>query len=62
MDSTVLFSAVVQLLLLWLAISLHEAAHAWAARPAAIRPAAIMGRATLNPLRHLDLLGSVLFP
>ena len=62
MDSNVVFSAVVQLLLLWLAISLHEASHAWAASLCGDTTAREMGRATLNPLRHLDLLGSLLFP
>lgn len=62
MDSTVLFSSVVQLLLLWLAISLHEASHAWAASAFGDPTGREMGRASLNPLRHLDLLGSVLFP
>lgn len=62
MDSNVLFSALVQLLVLWLAISLHEAAHAWTAAACGDPTAREMGRATLNPLRHLDLLGSLLFP
>jgi Zn-dependent protease len=62
MNSNVLFSGLVQLLLLWLAISLHEASHAWAAAACGDPTAREMGRATLNPLRHLDLLGSLLFP
>jgi len=62
MDSNALFSALVQLLLLWLSISLHEAAHAWTASACGDPTAREMGRATLNPLRHLDVLGSVLFP
>jgi Zn-dependent protease len=62
MDSNVLFSAIVQLLVLWLAISLHEAAHAWAAGACGDPTARELGRATLNPLAHLDLLGSLLFP
>ena len=62
MTPNAVFSAVVQLLLLWLAISVHEAAHAWAASACGDPTAREMGRATLNPLRHLDLLGSLLFP
>lgn len=62
MSATLLFSALMQLLLLWLAVSLHEAAHAWTAAWCGDPTAQSQGRATLNPLRHLDLLGSVLFP
>src|SRR5512134_2742798 len=62
MSPTVIFSALVQLLLLWLAVSIHEAAHAWAAGRCGDATAQSLGRATLNPVRHLDLLGSALFP
>ncbi|HEY7214594.1 MAG TPA: site-2 protease family protein [Thermoanaerobaculia bacterium] len=62
MNANVLFSAVVQLLLLWLAVSIHEAAHAWTAARCGDETAQSLGRTNLNPLRHLDLLGSVLFP
>lgn len=62
MSPNVIFSALVQLLLLWLAVSIHEAAHAWMAGRCGDSTAQSLGRATLNPLRHIDLLGSVLFP
>lgn len=62
MDSNFYFSALVQLMLLWLAICLHEAAHAWAASALGDPTARGMGRAGLNPLRHLDPLGALLFP
>ena len=62
MNSNAAFSILVQLLLLWLAISIHEAAHAWAASLCGDPTARGLGRASLNPLRHLDLLGSLLFP
>jgi Zn-dependent protease len=62
MTSNVVFSALVQLLLLWLAVSVHEAAHAWTAGRCGDPTARSLGRATLNPLRHVDLLGSLLFP
>jgi Zn-dependent protease len=57
-----LLAAVVQLLVLLLAISLHEAAHAWTAARCGDRTAAEVGRVTLNPIRHLDLFGSILVP
>jgi Zn-dependent protease len=62
MNSNAVFSVLVQLLLLWLAISIHEAAHAWASSLCGDPTARGLGRASLNPLRHLDLLGSLLFP
>jgi Zn-dependent protease len=62
MNSNAVFSILVQLLLLWLAISIHEAAHAWASSLCGDPTARGLGRASLNPLRHLDLLGSLLFP
>jgi len=62
MTSTAVFSALVQLLLLWLAVSVHESAHAWTADLCGDPTARTLGRTTLNPLRHVDLLGSLLFP
>jgi hypothetical protein len=62
MEPTILFSAVVQLLLLWLAISVHEAAHAWAADRCGDATARLLGRVSLNPLRHIEPFGSVFMP
>lgn len=52
----------VQLLLLLLAISAHEVAHAWAADLAGDPTPRSLGRLSLNPVRHLDPFGSVLLP
>ncbi|HEV2844768.1 MAG TPA: site-2 protease family protein [Thermoanaerobaculia bacterium] len=62
MDSNFLFAALVQILLLWLAVTIHEAAHAWTASLCGDDTARDLGRTSLNPLRHLDPLGSLLFP
>ncbi len=62
MDSSFVFSAIVQILILWLAISLHESAHAWVAGRCGDPTARDLGRASLSPVRHVDLLGSMLFP
>jgi len=62
MTSTTLFTGAVQLLVLLLAVSVHEAAHAWTAQRRGDSTAALLGRATLSPLAHLDLLGSLLLP
>lgn len=44
------------------AITLHEVAHGIAARRLGDRTAEMMGRLSLNPLRHIDPLGTVLVP
>jgi len=44
------------------AITLHEAAHGWVARQLGDRTAEMLGRVTLNPLRHIDPLGTVIVP
>jgi len=45
-----------------LAITMHEAAHGWVADRLGDRTARMLGRVTLNPLRHIDLFGTVLLP
>lgn len=44
------------------AIALHEAAHGWAARRCGDRTAEMLGRITLNPLKHIDPVGTILVP
>jgi len=62
MDTNILFIRGVQYLLLLLGISVHEATHAWMAARRGDPTAAVLGRVSLNPLRHLDPVGSVLLP
>lgn len=45
-----------------LAVTLHEASHAYAARYFGDNTAYSLGRMSLNPLRHVDLVGTVLIP
>lgn len=45
-----------------LAITLHEAAHGYAAKRYGDATAYVMGRLSLNPLVHVDLLGTVIVP
>jgi len=45
-----------------LAITLHEAAHAYAALRFGDRTAYMLGRVSLNPLRHVDPVGTVALP
>ena len=44
------------------AITLHEAAHGYAARQLGDPTAAMMGRVTLNPFAHIDPIGTILMP
>ena len=44
------------------AITLHEAAHGYVARHFGDMTAAAAGRITLNPLKHIDPLGTILVP
>ena len=45
-----------------LAITLHEAAHGYVARRFGDSTAWMLGRVTLNPLKHIDPVGTVLVP
>ena len=42
------------------ALSFHEFAHAWMASKCGDSTAARMGRLTLNPMAHLDVMGSMM--
>jgi len=50
------------ILVLLFALTVHEAAHAWAADRLGDATARRLGRVSLNPLVHLDLVGTVLVP
>ncbi len=45
-----------------LAITLHEAAHAYAAHRLGDNTAKMLGRLSLNPIRHIDLIGTIVVP
>lgn len=45
-----------------LSITVHEAAHGYAARHFGDRTAEMMGRITLNPLKHIDPIGTIVMP
>jgi Zn-dependent protease len=44
------------------AITVHEAAHGYVARHFGDETATIMGRVTLNPMKHIDPIGTILMP
>jgi Zn-dependent protease len=59
--STVQFAAIAILPLLF-GITLHEVAHGWVAKQLGDKTALMMGRLTLNPLKHIDPLGTIIVP
>lgn len=44
------------------AITVHEVAHGWVALRCGDRTAQMMGRLTLNPIKHIDPIGTLLVP
>ncbi len=52
----------IQLAVVLFAISFHESAHAWTALQFGDTTARDLGRISLNPLRHIDPVGSILLP
>ena len=63
MDTTQLIQTVlIYALPVIFAITLHEAAHGYAAQRLGDPTAAMMGRVTLNPLPHIDPIGTILMP
>ncbi len=53
---------VIQVVVLLFAVSFHESAHGYVAMKCGDNTARDLGRITMNPLKHLDPIGSVLFP
>jgi Zn-dependent protease len=51
-----------QLIVFLFAISIHESAHAWMANRCGDPTARMLGRITLNPIKHIDLFGTVILP
>ena len=62
MDLTVIQKIVIYALPVIFAITVHEAAHGYAARHFGDMTAFNAGRITLNPLRHIDPFGTILLP
>ena len=53
---------IIYIIPLLFAITLHEAAHGWAASKLGDHTARMMGRVTLNPVKHIDPVGTILVP
>ena len=60
--SEMIYTASTWVLPVLLAITFHEAAHGWAAWRLGDDTAYQRGRVTFNPLKHIDLFGTILLP
>jgi Zn-dependent protease len=54
--------AIFEFVVLLLAISIHDSAQAWIAARLGDPTAKMLGRISLNPLKHYDLLGTIIWP
>ena len=62
MDSSIIQTIAVYALPVLFAITLHEAAHGYVARMYGDNTAMYAGRITLNPIKHIDPVGTILVP
>ena len=59
--------SLIQKIIVWaipvlFAITVHEVAHGWVALKFGDRTAQMLGRLTLNPLKHIDIVGTIIVP
>ncbi len=59
--------SIVQKIAIWVipvlfAITLHEVAHGWVASKLGDQTAQLAGRLSINPLKHIDLVGTIIVP
>jgi Zn-dependent protease len=57
-----LFSSLIGFAIVIVALTIHEAAHAWTADQLGDPTARFLGRVSLNPLVHIDPIGTILLP
>ena len=62
MQQSDLVKAVFEFVILIFSLCVHECAHAWMASRLGDQTARLEGRVTLNPMYHVDPIGSLLFP
>lgn len=61
-DLTLIQRIVVWILPVIFAITGHEVAHGWVAKKLGDKTASQQGRLTLNPVKHVDILGTIIIP
>lgn len=62
MSPDALVQILFQIIAFLFAISVHESAHAWTANRCGDPTARMLGRVSLNPIRHIDPVGTILLP
>ncbi len=62
MSETRIVLAIFEFVVLVFSLSIHEAAHGWMANRLGDPTAKMLGRVTLNPIRHIDPFGTVVVP
>jgi len=62
MDASLIQTIAVYALPVIFAITLHEAAHGYVARALGDNTAYVLGRVSLNPMRHIDPIGTIAMP
>jgi len=60
--SSQLYIGIVEFIVLLLSLSVHESAHAWTANKLGDPTAKFLGRVSLNPIVHIDPIGTLLLP
>ena len=61
-ELTLLQRIVVWILPVVFAITVHEVAHGWVAKKYGDNTASMLGRLTLNPIKHIDWVGTIILP
>src|SRR5436305_9867532 len=62
MPTDIIGQLIIYIVVLLLSISAHEAAHAWMSHKFGDDTAYLLGRVTLNPIKHTDPVGTLLIP
>jgi Zn-dependent protease len=62
LQSAVFAIKVFEFVLLIFSLSFHECSHAWVASRLGDHTARLQGRVTLNPINHIDLVGTLIIP
>jgi Zn-dependent protease len=57
-----LLTVALQVMIILFSLSVHESAHAWMADKLGDSTGRMLGRITLNPIPHIDLIGTILLP
>lgn len=62
MEGSFLGNLIIWFVVFLLSLTVHECAHAWMAERVGDPTARYLGRVTLNPIPHIDPVGTILFP